>query len=222
MSNPRKYIAKKERVDASDLELTEKVVFINRVAKVMKGGRRFHFTAIVVVGDMAGHVGAAMGKATEVPEAIRKAGTIARKHMISVPMSNTTIPHPLLVNFGAARVLMKPAPPGTGLIAGGGVRAVLEMAGVKDVVAKSLGSNNPANTVKATMLGALAAPLARRGAPAPARDLPGGVRWQLSCASPGRRARSATSTTRSARSRRSVSGGWATASSTAITAPCVV
>ena len=94
MSNPRKYIAKKERVDPSDLDLSEKVVFINRVAKVMKGGRRFHFTAIVVVGDMAGHVGAAMGKATEVPEAIRKAGTIARKHMISVPMSGTTVPAP--------------------------------------------------------------------------------------------------------------------------------
>lgn len=153
MSNPRKYIAKRERVDPSELELTEKVVFINRVAKVMKGGRRFHFTAIVVVGDMAGHVGAAMGKATEVPEAIRKAGTIAKKHMISVPMQNSTIPHPLLVRFGAAKVLIKPAPPGTGLIAGGGVRAVLEMAGVKDAVAKSLGTNNPANAVKATILG---------------------------------------------------------------------
>jgi len=153
MSNPRKYIAKRERVDPGEMELVEKVVFINRVAKVMKGGRRFHFTAIVVVGDMAGHVGAAMGKATEVPEAIRKAGTIARKHMISVPMNKTTIPHPLLVQFGAAKVLMKPAPAGTGLIAGGGVRAVLEVAGVKDAVAKSLGTNNPANAVKATILG---------------------------------------------------------------------
>jgi len=153
MSNPRKYIAKRERVDPTALELTEKVVFINRVAKVMKGGRRFHFTAIVVVGDMAGHVGAAMGKATEVPEAIRKAGTVAKKHMINVPMQNATIPHPLLVRFGAAKVLIKPAPPGTGLIVGGGVRAVLEMAGVKDAVAKSLGTNNPANAVKATILG---------------------------------------------------------------------
>ncbi|MDO8614209.1 MAG: 30S ribosomal protein S5 [Dehalococcoidia bacterium] len=153
MSNPRRYIAKKERVDPTDLDMSEKVVFINRVAKVMKGGRRFHFTAIVVVGDMNGHVGAAMAKATEVPEAIRKAGTVARKHMISVPLTGTTIPHPLLVHFGAAQVLMKPAPPGTGLIAGGGVRAVLEMAGVKDVVAKSLGSSNPANAVKATILG---------------------------------------------------------------------
>ena len=152
MSNPRRYIDKKDRIDASDLELSEKVVFINRVAKVMKGGRRFHFTAIVVVGDMAGHVGAAMAKATEVPEAIRKAGTVARKHLIRVPMAGTSIPHPLLVGFGAAKVLIKPAPPGTGLIAGGGVRAVLEMAGVKDAVAKSLGSNNPANAVKATIL----------------------------------------------------------------------
>src|SRR3972149_88706 len=126
MSNPRKYIAKKERVDPSELDLSEKVVFINRVAKVMKGGRRFHFTAVVVVG---------------------------RKPRISVPMTGSTIPPPLLVRFRAAQVLMKPAPPGTGLIAGGGVRAVLEMAGVKDAVAKSLGSNNPANAVKATMLG---------------------------------------------------------------------
>jgi small subunit ribosomal protein S5 len=178
MSNPRKYIAKKERVDPSDLDLSEKVVFINRVAKVMKGGRRFHFTAIVVVGDMAGHVGAAMGKATEVPEAIRKAGTIARKHMISVPMSATTVPHPLLTHFGAAEVLIKPAPPGTGLIAGGGVRAVLEMAGVKDAVAKSLGSNNPANTVKATMLA-----LSRMRSPDQVRARRRGVSQEASVAS---------------------------------------
>ena|SRR3990170_1476170 len=151
MSNPRKYIMKRERVDPAELDVSEKVVYINRVAKVMKGGRRFHFTAVVVIGDMMGHVGAAMGKATEVPEAIRKAGTIARKHLISVPMRGSTIPHSLLVHFGAAKVLIKPAPAGTGLIAGGGVRAVLEMAGIKDAVAKSLGSNNPANVVKATV-----------------------------------------------------------------------
>lgn len=107
MSNPSKYIAKREKVDASEMELSEKVVFINRVAKVMKGGRRFHFTAVVVVGDGAGHVGAAMGKAREVPEAIRKASTVARKHMLSVPMVGTTIPHPVLARFSASRVLIK-------------------------------------------------------------------------------------------------------------------
>ncbi len=152
MSNPSRYIAKKERVDPNDLELQEKVVFINRVAKVMKGGRRFHFTAIFVFGEIAGHVGVAKAKATEVPEAIRKAATVARKHIIRVPMLKTSLPHPLLVRFGASKVLIKPAPAGTGLIAGGGVRAVLEMAGVKDAVAKQLGSSNPTNAVKATML----------------------------------------------------------------------
>ena len=141
-----------ERINPQGLEIKERVVHINRVAKVMKGGRRFHFTAIVVVGDMNGHVGVAMAKAKEVPEAIRKAAVVARKNIIRVPMLKTSLPHPLLVRFGASKILIKPAPAGTGLIAGGGVRAVLEMAGVKDAVAKQLGSTNPTNAVKATML----------------------------------------------------------------------
>ncbi len=153
MSNPRRYIATAKKIDPLEMELAEKVVFINRVAKVVKGGRRFHFTAVVVVGDGEGHVGAAIGKAKEVPEAIRKATTIARKNLIRVPMKGTTVPHEVLERFSAAKVLIKPAPPGSGVIAGGGVRAVLQMAGVKDVVAKSLGSGNAVNVVKATMLG---------------------------------------------------------------------
>ena len=132
-------------------EFIEKVVFINRVAKVVKGGRRFSFTAVVVVGDGAGKVGYGMGRANEVPEAIRKGGVIARRSMITVPMREGTLVHETLAKFKSSKIVMRPASPGTGIIAGGAVRAVMEAAGVRDVLTKSLGSNTPINVVRATI-----------------------------------------------------------------------
>lgn len=146
-------MAKFQRINPNDLDLAERIVYINRVAKVVKGGRRFSFSVIVVVGDANGHVGIGLGKAREVPEAIRKAGESARKNMFKIPLFQGTFPHDVTGKFGAASVLLRPASEGTGVIAGGACRSVLEMAGVRNALTKAFGTTNPHNLVRATLDG---------------------------------------------------------------------
>ncbi len=141
------------KIKASELELKDKLVYVGRTAKVVKGGRRFTFSAMVVVGDSNGHVGYGLGKASEVVDAVSKATDTAKKNIVKIRLQNNTIPHEVLGRYGAAKVLIKPASAGTGVIAAGGVRAILELAGVQDVLTKSLGSSNPHNTVKAAVAG---------------------------------------------------------------------
>jgi len=140
------------KIDPTELVLTDKLLFINRVSKVVKGGKRLSFSALVVTGDGNGHVGIGVGKAKEVPSAISKAGATAKKNLIKVPLAGVTIPHEITVKFGATKILLKPAAPGTGIIAGSSARAVLEAAGIKDILSKSLGSSNRINMAKAAML----------------------------------------------------------------------
>jgi small subunit ribosomal protein S5 len=148
-----KKLAIKNRIDPTEMVLNDKLICLNRVSKVVKGGKRLSFSALVVAGDGNGHVGIGTGKSAEVPDAINKAGAVARKNLMKITLSGTTIPYEITVKYGAAKVLLKPASPGTGIIAGGSVRAVVEAAGIKDILTKSLGSANKINVAKATLLG---------------------------------------------------------------------